>query len=209
MPSSTQYNAVPLPFEKKLEGISEKTISIHYDKLYIGYVNKMKQVGSLLKEMVETGSGLETANQTYSDLRALRNGETFATNGVFLHERYFEVLGGNGEPTGSLPDALVEKFGSIEKSLAYINASCMAMRGWVVVAWDTNLGRIKVYGADTHNQGGVWGCIPLIVIDVYEHSYFIDFGSDRKAYLDAFWKNFNWEVANRRYDIASKINLSV
>ena len=208
MPSATQYDAQPLPFENNLDGISQKTVEIHHDKLYVGYVNKMKQVAESLKEMVETGEGLDKANQTHSKLRGLRNGETFATNGVFLHERYFEGLGGDGVPTGSLPDALTEKFGSVEKAIAYINASCMAMRGWVVVAWDTNLGRVKVYGCDSHNQGGVWGCIPLIVVDVYEHSYFIDFGSDRKAYLEAFWKNFNWAPANRRFEAARQIDLS-
>ena len=75
----------------------------------------------------------------------------------------------------------------------------MAARGWAIIAWDTKDGKLRQYNADAHNQGGVWGCIPIIVLDVYEHAYFIDFGSDRKAYIEAFWKNFDWKSAEELY----------
>ncbi|MBI4714179.1 superoxide dismutase [Candidatus Uhrbacteria bacterium] len=207
MPSQTQYEPKPLPFAKDLIGISKKTLEIHHDKLYLGYVKKMKEIAEQIKEMIESGKGLETANQTYSQLRALKDGETFATNGVYLHEHYFNVLGGTGEPKGSLVDSIAEKFGSLEKFVAAFSASGMAMRGWVVLAWDTHIGRLKIYGADAHNQGGVWGCIPIIVLDVYEHAYFIDFGSDRAAYIADFWKNFNWGAANTVFEKVKTITL--
>lgn len=200
MTSSTSYEPKPLPFSKPLDGISEKTVSIHHDKLYVGYVNKMKEVGKKLKTMAESGDGLEEANQSYSELRALRDGETFATNGVYLHEDYFSVLGGDGRAEGPLANAIVEKWGSLEKFVAFFSATGMAMRGWVVLAWDARLGRLKIYGCDAHNQGGVWGAIPIIVLDVYEHAYFADYGSDRKAYIAAFWKNLNWKAANDRFE---------
>ncbi len=200
MPSSADDQARPLPFSKELDGISKKTIDIHHDKLYVGYVNKMKEVGQKIKEMAAAGTGLDAANQTYSDLRALRNGETFAVNGVYLHEYYFEALGGAGEPAGALRDAIVEKFGSWEKFVAMFSATGMAVRGWVVLCWDAQLGRLKLYGCDAHDQGGVWGCIPLLVLDVYEHAYFIDHGSDRKAYIQAWWKNLDWKAATERFN---------
>ena len=75
----------------------------------------------------------------------------------------------------------------------------MSARGWAVLAWDTRRAKLMQYNADSHNQGGVWGAIPVIVLDVYEHAYFIDFGSDRKAYIEAFWKNFNWAKADELY----------
>jgi len=78
----------------------------------------------------------------------------------------------------------------------------------VVLAWDAHLGRIKIYGADAHNQGGVWSCIPLIVLDVYEHAYFIDYGSDRKKYIADFWKNLNWDAANHLYEKVRTISIS-
>lgn len=199
------YEAKPLPFQKSLAGISDKTLAIHHDKLYQGYVTKMNEVAEKLMEMNATGVGLDTANQSYSDMRALRDGETFATNGVYLHEYYFNVLGGGGAPKGALVDAIVEKFGSLEKFIAFFSATGMAVRGWVVLSFDTHVGRLKIYGADAHNQGGVWGAIPIIVLDVYEHAYFIDYGSDRKAYIADFWKNLNWDAANAVYERCLKL----
>lgn len=201
----TPYEAKPLPFKKSLTGISDKTLAIHHDKLYQGYVTKMNEVAGKLAEMNASGVGLDTANQSYSDLRALRDGETFATNGVYLHEYYFNVLGGDGAPTGALIDAIVEKYGSLEKFIAFFSATGMAVRGWVVLAFDTHLGRLKIYGADAHNQGGVWGALPIIVLDVYEHAYFIDYGADRKTYIADFWKNLNWDAANAVYERVMKL----
>ncbi|MBP9864549.1 superoxide dismutase [Patescibacteria group bacterium] len=189
---------LPLPFSGSLQGISEKTISIHHDKLYAGYVAKKNEIGDKLK-VLSHGGDVASANQSYSELRALKDGETFATNGVYLHEWYFEILGGNGTPSGPLVDALVAQYGSLENFLAYFSACGMAARGWVVLAWDTHEKALRTYIGDAHNQGGVWGCMPVIVLDVYEHAYFIDYGSDRKAYIADFWKNINWEKANQLF----------
>lgn len=192
------YTAKPLPFAKDLTGISGKTVSIHHDKLYAGYVAKKNEIESKL-DPLEKGGDVTTANQTYSELRALKDGETFAANGVYLHEWYFEVLGGDGTPAGELAEALKERFGSLENFIAYFTACGMAARGWAVLAWDTHDSALKVYTGDAHNQGGVWGAVPVIVLDVYEHSYFIDYGSDRKAYILDFWKNLDWGKANVLY----------
>ncbi len=194
------YESKPLPFQKSLIGISDKTIAIHHDKLYQGYVNKMKEISEALAKISETGEGLSTANQSYSALRSLKVDETFARNGVYLHEYYFNVLGGDGKPAGEIVDAIIAKWGSLEQCVAYMSAVGMAVRGWVVLAWDMHMGTLKVYGCDTHNQGGVWSCIPLIVLDVFEHAYFIDYGSDRPAYIADFWKNLNWDAANHLYN---------
>lgn len=205
--TNTPYEPKDLPFTAPLTGISEKTIAIHHDKLYVGYVNKMKEIGEKLKEMRETGVGLDKANQSYSEMRALRMGETFATNGVYLHEYYFNVLGGTGAAQGSLAEEIADKYESMEKFIAFFSATGMAVRGWVVLAWDTQIGRLKIYGCDSHDQGGVWGCVPLIVLDVFEHAYFIDYGSDRAAYIADFWKNLNWNAANTLFDKVKTVTL--
>lgn len=208
MPSATQYEPKPLPFNKDLIGISKRTLEIHHDKLYQGYVTKMKEIGQELAKFA-TGEKEAVGNQTYSELRALRMGETFATNGVYLHECYFNGLGGDGSvPDNALTQTIAEKFGSAQQFITYFSASGMAMRGWVVLAWDVQLQRLKVYGCDAHNQGGVWGCVPIIVLDVYEHAYFLDYGSDRATYITDFWKNFNWEAANHLYEKASAFSLN-
>ena len=133
-----KYSPKPLPFKKSLTGISDKTLEIHHDKLYVGYVNKKNEIAEKLEEWSHGKKDLASANQTYSELRGLKDGETFAINGVYLHEYYFNVLGGDGEPTGALEDALMKKYGSIENFVNYFKACGMAARGWVVLAWDTH-----------------------------------------------------------------------
>lgn len=196
----------PLKF-KKLDGIGDKTLEIHHDKLYAGYVKKSAEIDEALAALRTSGEAV--GNATYSQLRALKDAETFAVNGVYLHEWYFEVLGGNGDASQApeLSKAVAEKWGSVEDGLKYFSENGMAARGWSVLAWDIKAGKLKHYNADAHNQGGVWGCIPIIVLDVYEHAYFMDFGSDRKSYIEAFWKNLDWEAAEQLYLKAREITL--
>lgn len=193
----------PLPFSSSLTGISDKTITIHHDKLYAGYVAKKDEVQTKLEPLMK-GGDVSSANQSFSELRALKDGETFATNGVYLHEWYFDVLGGDGTATGALAEALTAEYGSLQNFMSYFTACGMAARGWTVLAWDTHENALRVYIGDAHNQGGVWGCLPILVLDVYEHAYFIDYGSDRKAYIADWWKNLNWAKANEHYSLATK-----
>lgn len=193
-----KYEAKNLPFEKDtLSGISQKTLEIHHDKLYVGYVNKKNEIQIKLDSV--SSDDLANANATYSPFRALKAEETFAVNAVYLHEYYFANLGGNGKPSGKLLDRLVQDFGSYGQWEALFKAASLAARGWAVTVWDTHEERLRIYTGDTHNQGGVWGSIPLVTLDVFEHAYFIDFGSDRKAYIDAYMANLNWDNANARY----------
>jgi len=204
----------PLSFDQtKLSGISDKTLAIHHDKLYQGYVNKTNEIDQKLTELRK--SGQYEGNATYSELRALKDAETFARNGVYLHEWYFDGLrpsvdSGQLSVDSQAPElskALAEKWGTLENGLKYFSACAMAARGWSVLCWDTKAGTLMHYNGDAHNQGGVWGCLPIIVLDVYEHAYFIDFGSDRKAYIEAFWKNFNWTKTEELYLKAKQVKL--
>ena len=208
----------PLPFDaKKLKGISEKTIMIHHDKLYAGgYVAKSNEISEKLKALREKIiSGEESGNQIYSLLRGLKQGETFAVNGSYLHEWYFAVLGGpstdSGQATKDAPElsrAISEKWGSVENFIKYFTECGLAARGWAILVWDPKQGNLMQYNADAQNQGGIWGAIPIIALDVYEHSYFIDFGADRKAYIKAFFENLNWAAAEEFYLKARKITLN-
>ncbi len=198
-----KYEPHPLPFAGAPAGISEKTLTTHHDKLYVGYVNKKNEIEEKLVAL-KNGGDVASANQSYSELRGLKDGETFAVNGVYLHEWYFDMLAGDGAPAGPLADALAAAHGgSIENFLKYFAACGMAARGWAVVAFDTRDTALKVFTCDAHNQGGVWGAIPLIVLDVYEHAYFMDYGSDRAAYIQAFLKQLNWARANELYVAAT------
>ncbi len=198
-----------MPFDKDLEGISKKTNEIHHGKLYKGYVDKANEVGEELGKLRDeiiagTASG---GNTSYSKLRALKLGESFAVNGIYLHEWFFGTLGGDGDykKAPELSKAISEKWSSVENFQKYFSECAMAARGWAVLVWDLHEKKLKQYNGDTHDHA-VWGCVPILALDVYEHAYFIDHGADRKAYIAAFWKNLNWEVAEETYKKATAIN---
>lgn len=196
-----KYEPKPLPFKKQLIGITEKTLQIHHDKLYVGYVNKRNEIEEKLKTVDRSA-----ANATYSEYGELKREESFAANGIFLHEYYFNVLGGEGKPENAaeLVKAIEAEFGSYEKWLEDFKAAGMVARGWVVLAYDYNDGRLHNYLCDSHNHGGIWGAMPVVVLDMYEHAYFIDYGSDRKTYIEDYMKNLNWEAANHLYSSIKK-----
>lgn len=187
-----------------LKGISQKTIEIHHGKLYAGYVNKTNEISEKLGELRKSGKA--EGNQIFSDLRGLKLGETFARNGMYLHENYFSILGGDGQARGEIVKAIEEKWGSMDEFVKYFSACGMAARGWAILAWDLNEQKLMQYNCDAQNHGGVWGCIPIIALDVYEHSYFIDTGSDRATYIKAFFENLNWDKIEEIYQKAKKLS---
>jgi superoxide dismutase, Fe-Mn family len=183
----------------ELEGISRETIEAHY-KLYQGYVSKRNEILGKLAEV-----DLSTANQVYSDLRALKVDLTFAIGGIKNHEVYFEHLGGKGgDPAGVFADLVRRDFGSIENWKADLKATGLAGRGWAWTAYDFDEGRLLNYIGDAQNTFPVWNASPLVALDVYEHAYFIDYGTDRAAYIAAFFNNLDYDVVNdwiQRYGI--------
>jgi len=209
---SHEYEAKPLPFRMPLSGISNRTLENHHDKLYLGYVKKKNEIETELEKLgrdIVSGKA-DGGNTTYSELRALKEGETYAVNGVYLHEWYFEGLGGTGlrDQASELIRVIEQSYGSTESFIKYFTECAMAARGWTILTWDTKEERLWIYNSDAHNQGGVWGCLPVIVLDVYEHAYFIDFGADKEKYIEAFWKNFNWSAANELFRRVSAVRLA-
>ncbi|MFA5828706.1 MAG: Fe-Mn family superoxide dismutase [Candidatus Shapirobacteria bacterium] len=179
----------------ELKGISQKTMDEHYGKLYSGYVKKWQEIQDRLKATDKT-----TANATFSDLREAKLEEGFAANAVLLHEAYFDILGGDGVPGGEILQKICDDFGSFEQWRDEFKALGLTARGWVILAFDFNDGKLRNYIADVHNQGGIWGVSPVLVMDVYEHAYFIDFGADRKSYIEAFFQNVKWEIVNKKFE---------
>ena len=196
----------PLSYKAgSLKGISQKTIEIHHGQLYKGYVDKTNEISEKLGELRKSGKA--EGNQVYSELRGLKSGETFARNGIYLHENYFAILGGDGVPKGEIKQAIEEKFGTMKDFFKYFSACGIAARGWAILCWDMHEKRLMQYNCDAQNHGGVWGCIPIIALDVYEHSYFIDTGSDRATYIKAFFDNLNWDKIEEFYQRAKKFEL--
>jgi superoxide dismutase, Fe-Mn family len=190
------------PSLHELDGISRATIEAHY-KLYEGYVNKRNEILGKLD-----GIDLASANQVYSEIRALKVELSFALGGIKNHEIYFENLGGGGgDPDGPIGDLIKRDFGSAAEWRADLKASGMAGRGWAWTAYDWDEGRLFNYVGDTQNTFPIWNATPLVALDVYEHAYFLDFQTDRGSYISAFFDNLDYAVVNDwvgRYQIPLK-----
>ncbi len=180
---------------KELDGISKRQIDEHHDVLYAGYVKKLNEIEAKL----ETADPSE-ANATFSLIGELKREECFATNAIALHEGYFDNLGGDGKPAGKILEMLNEDFGSYERWETDFKASGVAARGWVVLAYNWDDRRLHNYSIDIHAQG-IWAASPLLILDVYEHAYFLDYGTARKKYLDAFMKNIDWNSVNKLLEV--------
>jgi Fe-Mn family superoxide dismutase len=179
----------PALFE--LDGISRESVEAHY-KLYEGYVNKRNEILTKLD-----GVDLSSANQVYSELRALKVDLTFAVGGIKNHEIYFEHLGGDGgDPDGGFGHLVERDFGSIPSWREDLKATGMAGRGWAWTAYDWDEGRLFNYLGDAQNTYPIWNATPLVALDVYEHAYFLDYRTDRSSYIDAFFDNLDWTTVN-------------
>jgi Fe-Mn family superoxide dismutase len=175
----------------ELDGISRETIEAHY-KLYQGYVAKRNEILGKL-----AGVDLTSANQTYSEFRSLKVELTFAIGGIKNHELYFGHLGGHGgNPTGRFGELVARDFGSAEAWKADLKATGLAGRGWAWTAYDWDESRLFNYIGDAQNTFPVWNATPLVALDVYEHAYFIDYGTDRAGYIDAFLNNLDYAVVD-------------
>jgi superoxide dismutase, Fe-Mn family len=190
-------------FERDLDGISRRTMEDHY-KLYEGYARKANECRRILNEIDYANA---EGNQVYSHLRAVSVGYTFALLGFKNHELYFGHLGGEGgEPTGRFAELVESEFtGGLESWHHSVRKAALAARGWVLVGYDLNDGSVFNYILDSQNLWAVYNMVPVLAIDVYEHAYVADFGATpdgRKRYVDAFFRNVDWDHVNRQLEQA-------
>jgi Fe-Mn family superoxide dismutase len=185
----------------KMEGISEKTMTEHY-KLYEGYIKKYNEIMQKLTDLKD--EDYAAANQVYSLIRELKVELTFAVGGVKNHELYFSHLGGKGgRPEGDLLKQIEKDFGSYEAWEKDLKATAIGARGWVWLAWDNDYGYLFNYIGDAQNTFPVWNGTPILALDTYEHAYFIDYGTARAKYVDAFLQNIDWEIITESWHYAS------
>lgn len=182
-----------------IEGISQNQLKQHLG-LYQNYVKKINEIQTTLATMTPD---LAKANGTYDPFRELHVEQSFALNGVVLHELYFENLGGSrAAASDKLKGQVARQFGSWAEFMTRLKALAKCMRGWAMMGYNLRDGKIHLYGMDSHNQWVPIHVVPLLLLDVFEHAYMIDFGTNRGAYLDAFMANVNWEPVERRLEMA-------
>ncbi|MEO6162980.1 MAG: Fe-Mn family superoxide dismutase [Candidatus Binatia bacterium] len=193
------YELKPLSCDPaKLRGLSEKLIVSHYENNYGGAVKRLNAITAQLE-------ALDFASAPVFIINGLKREELIASNSMILHELYFDNLGG-GEPEGGLRDTLARDFGSVEKWTVQFSAMGKALgggSGWVLLCYshrDTKL--INQWGAD--HTCHLAGATPILALDMYEHSYHIDFGAKAAAYVDAFMQNIHWQKVAALFAIAAK-----
>jgi Fe-Mn family superoxide dismutase len=177
-----------------LPGFSDTLLKNHFT-LYQGYVTNTNKVLDILGLMAADG---KTATPEYAELKR-RLGWEF--NGMRLHEYYFENLGGKAalDLAGKLGRKLVEQFGDVESWEKDFRATG-AMRGigWVVLYEDPANGRLINFWVNEHDVSHPAGCQPLLIMDVFEHAFMIDYGLKRADYIEAFFKNIDWSAVGSR-----------
>jgi superoxide dismutase, Fe-Mn family len=191
-----RFHARPISFKPpRLKGLSARLLASHYENNYGGAVRRLNAIAN------ELGAH-DPATLPGFRLNGLKREELIASNSMLLHEVYFDGLGegGGGDPTGPLGEAIARDFGAIERWRAEFIAMGKALgggSGWVVLTRSPRDGRLSnVWAADhTHSLAGG---TPVLALDMYEHSYHLDFGSNAAGYVDAFMANIAWSrVADR------------
>lgn len=189
----------PLSFNpKKLNGISEKLIVSHWKNNYVGSVKALNGVNKKLKEAF---ANKDTASFI---IGGLKREQLFRTGSVVNHDLYFENLGGDGKINGEIKKVVTKIFlseSSWEDDFRRTAKTLGGGSGWVVLGYNYHLKTLENYWCFDHMHAPA-GTIPLLMMDMYEHSYQMDYGAAAGKYIDAFLKNINWEVVNSRLERA-------
>jgi Fe-Mn family superoxide dismutase len=191
-PVAAVYTPKPMPFDPKaVEGFSEKVLVSHYENNYLGAV---KRLNAILAKLAT----LDFDKATSFELNGLKREELLATNSMILHEIYFAGVGPANRPGPELAEAIARDFGSFDAWKTQFGAMGRALgggSGWVVLAWDRRGRRlVNAWGADhTHF---VAGAEPILALDMYEHSYHMDFGTKAGDYVKASMAATNWGAAD-------------
>jgi len=177
-----------------MQGFSDTLLKNHFT-LYQGYVTNTNKLMETLAQMVKEG---KTGTPEFAELKR-RFGWEF--NGMRLHEYYFENLGGKAglDKNTKLSKKMAEDFGSYEaweKEFKAVGA--MRGIGWAVLYQDSLTGQLMNFWINEHDVGHPAGCNPILILDVFEHAFMIDYGLKRADYIEAFFKNIDWKAAEGR-----------
>lgn len=178
---------------------SKETLDLHYNILYKGYVDKTNTVLSNL-EVART-------NNDFKNIKCLEKELSFQGSGVILHELFFKNMSPTMQitsPDYKLVQKIVEDFGSFEsfKEQFIQAAAVVEASGWCILAWVPNFQKLEILQCEKHQNLTLWGCKPLLVLDMWEHSYYLQYKTKRPECISAFWNIINWnEVSERFFEI--------
>jgi superoxide dismutase, Fe-Mn family len=189
------YSIKPLACDAtRIKGMSEKLLVSHYENNYGGAVNRLNAITAQLAE-------LDFAKAPGFVINGLKREELIASNSMILHELFFASLGNVSEPEGKLHDALIRDFGGVDRWRAEFSAMGKAQgggSGWVLLTWSPRDRKLVNQWAMDHTTT-LAAATPILALDMYEHSYHMDYGARAAAYVDAFMAAINWPNVARAY----------
>jgi len=201
-----EYSLPPLPYEPDaLEPhIDAQTMSLHHDKHHDAYVKGLNAAIAGLDAARKSGADADLAK-----LRDLTDSLAFNGSGHLLHCVFWTNMkkDGGGQPSGDLAKTIDRDFGGFDKFQAHFStvAGKVQGAGWGILAWEPLSGRLLVLGAEKHQNLTLFGCVPLLVLDVWEHAYYLKYQNKRGDYVKAFWNVIDWDNVAERLSLAVRI----
>jgi len=197
-----EYVLPPLPYAyNALEPhIDEQTMRLHHDKHHLAYVNGLNSALAALAQA--------RAANDYNLVQYYSNQIAFHGAGHILHALFWTNMApnGGGEPSGDLAKALVKDFGSVAAFKAHFSAAANKVEGsgWAILAYQPLGQQLVILQAEKHQNLTQWGAIPLLVLDVWEHAYYLKYQNKRADYVSAFFNVINWRDVSQRFSLAVK-----
>ncbi len=191
-----RYELPPLPYAyDALEPhIDEQTMHLHHDLHHKGYVDGLNKALDMLDAARQSGD--------YGLVKHWEREAAFHGSGHFLHSIFWENMGPGkgGEPQGALRQQIEKDFGSFEAMKKQFSAAAVAVEGsgWAMLVWEPSASQLEILTAEKHQNLTQWGVVPLLVLDVWEHAYYLKYQNKRAAYVDAFWNVVNWDDVGKR-----------
>lgn len=189
---------LPYPYEALTDVLDEQTMRIHHDKHHDTYVK------GLIKAEDELSKARAAGN--YDLVAHWSKQAAFHGGGHFLHTLFWAGMAPSaeaGEPSEGLKKGIEKDFGSLDAMLAHLKAATKAVEGsgWGVLAWSIAAGKLVILQTQNHQLLSQWANIPLLVVDVWEHAYYLKYQNNRAAFVDAFPKVINWKGLSERYQM--------
>jgi Fe-Mn family superoxide dismutase len=202
-----EYTLPPLPYAyDALEPyIDAKTMMLHHDKHHAGYVKGLNAT------LIELAIVRKSGSADMSKVRELTDQLAFDGSGHVLHSIFWKNMkpNGGGEPTGMLAEVINRDFGDVSRMKAQFSTVAKKVQGsgWGILAWEPLSGRSLVLAAERHQNWTMWGNVPLLVLDVWEHAYYLKYENERGRYIDAFWNVVNWDNVAERLKAARELTI--
>ncbi|GAB3027377.1 superoxide dismutase [Natronobiforma cellulositropha] len=191
----TDHELPPLPYDyDALEpAISEQVVTWHHDTHHQGYVNGLNSAEETLAENRESGD--------FGGSPAAMKSVTHNGCGHYLHTLFWENMSpeGGDEPEGALAERIEADFGSYDAWKGEFEAAAGAAGGWALLVYDPVAKQLRNLTVDKHDLHALWGAHPILACDVWEHSYYHDYGPDRGSFIEGFFDVVNWEKVSEEY----------